>query len=117
MDYAASHAHVMASVNDLHIVRYDQAWAKNGHVMLRYTAEGNFKGEPYMGIEANGNHARWNAAAIFEVEEGKIRSFTKDWDQKVMQIQLGWAPVTESENPRWNLEALRHPEEAREKKK
>ncbi|KAK4924541.1 hypothetical protein LTR49_008431 [Elasticomyces elasticus] len=113
MDYAESHSHVMASVNDLHIVRYDQAWAKNGHVLLRYTAEGSFKGEPYQGIEPNGNHARWSAAAIFEVEEEKIRSFTKDWDQKVMQIQLGWAPVKESDNPRWNLEALKNPEEAR----
>lgn len=116
MDYADSHAHVMASVNDLHIMRFDQVFAKDGHVLLRYTAEGSFKGEPYLGILANGNHARWSAAAIFEVENGKIRSFTKDWDQKVMQIQLGWAPVKESDNPRWNLEALRHPEEYQKKK-
>jgi hypothetical protein len=27
---------------------------------------------------------RW-AAAIFEIEEGKVRSFTKDWDQKVVR--------------------------------
>ncbi len=46
--------------------------------------------------------AKWAAAAIFEVENGKIRSFTKDWDQKTMQIQLGWAPVEQSEDPRWN---------------
>ncbi|KAK3110704.1 hypothetical protein LTR53_014732 [Teratosphaeriaceae sp. CCFEE 6253] len=115
MDYAESHSTVMKSVNDLHIVQYDQAWAKDGHVLLRYTAEGNFKGEPYQGIEPNGNHAKWSAAAIFEVKGGKIKSFTKDWDQKVMQIQLGWAPVKESENPRWNVEALKDPEQARKK--
>lgn len=56
---------------------------------------------------------RW-AAAIFEVENGKVRSFTKDWDQKVMQIQLGWAPVTGSEDARWNEDMLRDPEKARE---
>ena len=77
MDYAESHAHVMKSVNDLHIIRFDQVFGKNGHVLIRYTAEGHFKGEPYMGIEANGNHGKWGAAAIFEVEDGKIRSFTK----------------------------------------
>ena len=57
---------------------------------------------------------RW-AAAIFEIEDGKVKSFTKDWDQKVMQIQLGWAPVGESEDARWNEEMLRRPEEARER--
>jgi hypothetical protein len=43
---------------------------------------------PYHGIEkANPpKKARWSAAAIFEVENGKIKSFTKDWDQKVMQV-------------------------------
>jgi major membrane immunogen (membrane-anchored lipoprotein) len=103
----------MNSVNDLHIMRYDQVFAKNGHVLLRYTACGNFKGAPYQGIEANGNHAQWSAAAIFEVEDGKIKSFTKDWDQKVMQIQLGWAPVNESDDPRWNKTALTYPEKSR----
>ena len=88
MDYAESHAHVMASVNDPHIMRYDQVFAKNGHVLLRYTAERNFKSEPYQGIKPNGNHARWSAAPIFEVENGKIRSFTKDWNQKVSKYKL-----------------------------
>lgn len=86
MDYAESHSKVMASVNDLRIIRFDQAWAKDGHVLLRYSAEGSHKGEPYKGIEATGRHARWCAAAIFEVEGGKVRSFTKDWDQKTMQV-------------------------------
>jgi hypothetical protein len=85
MDYAESHSVVMASVNDLNIIRFDQVFAKYGHVLLRYTAEGSHQGKPYKGIEASGKHARWSAAAIFEVEGGKIRSFTKDWDQKTMQ--------------------------------
>jgi ketosteroid isomerase-like protein len=88
MDYADSHATVMQSVSDLHIIRFDQAWAKDGHVLLRYTAEGSHVGKPYKGIEATGKHAMWTAAAIFEVEDGKIRSFTKDWDQKTMQVSL-----------------------------
>ena len=115
MDYADSHATVMASVADLRIIRFDQAWAKDGHVLLRYTAEGSHCGEPYLGIKATGKEAQWCAAAIFEVEDGKIRSFTKDWDQKTMQIQLGWAPVSESDNPRWNASALSDPEGSRKK--
>jgi predicted ester cyclase len=86
MDYAESHSKVMASVADLRIIRFDQAWAKGGHVLLRYTAEGSHCGKLYKGIEASGKHARWSAAAIFEVDDGKIRSFTKDWDQKTMQV-------------------------------
>ena len=88
MDYAASHSTVMASVADLHIIRFDQVFAKEGHVLLRYTAEGSHCGKPYKGIEASGKHARWSAAAIFEVEGGKIKSFTKDWDQKTMQVSV-----------------------------
>jgi len=113
MDYAESHAHVMASVNDLSIKRFDQTWAKDGHVLLRYTASGHFKGKPYMGIEPSGNYAQWGAAAIFEVEDGKIKSFTKVWYQKVMQIQLGRAPVRSCDDPRWHKEALANPEESR----
>jgi hypothetical protein len=33
-----------------------------------------------------------------------------------VQIQLGWAPVQESDDPRWNIKALRNPEEARKQK-
>lgn len=131
MDYAESHSSVMTSVADLHIIRFDQAWAKDGHVLLRYTAEGSHCGEPYQGIKKTGRHARWAAAAIFEVEDGKIRSFTKDWDQKTMQvceisdeflwlisrqIQLGWAPISESEDLRWNGKALANPEWAQKAK-
>lgn len=134
MDYAQSHSVVMASVADLHIIRFDQAWAKDGHVLLRYTAEGSHCGKPYKGMEKTGRKARWAAAAIFEVKEGKIWSFTKDWDQKTMQvsscwrywfcfemadedkqIQLGWAPVKDSDDPRWNAEALADFERSRKK--
>ncbi|KAF2686930.1 hypothetical protein K458DRAFT_441610 [Lentithecium fluviatile CBS 122367] len=73
------------------------ASVKNSHVLLRYTASGSHYGKPYKGIEKT---------AIFEVEEGK----------KVMQIQLGWAPVKESEDPRWNEEMLRDPDRGREVK-
>lgn len=141
MDYAQSHSVVMESVADLHIIRFDQVFAKNGQVLLRYTAEGSHCGKPYKGIPASGRHAQWSAAAIFEVEDGKIKSFTKDWDQKTMQvctyvlggvepcisrqleahlnhkqIQLGWAPVKESSDPRWNADALANPEMSRKQK-
>lgn len=88
MDYAASHAHVMSSVPDLRIIQYDQAWAKDSHVLLRYTAEGSHCGKPYQGIERSDppRRARWSAAAVFEVEDGRVRSFTKEWDQKTMQV-------------------------------
>ncbi|KAI4722827.1 NTF2-like protein [Aureobasidium sp. EXF-10727] len=89
-DYAESHSHVMASIADLHIVCYDQVFAKDGHVLLRYTAEGSHCGEPHNGIEKTGNKAKWSAAAIFEVEDGKVKSFTKDWDKLHMWKQLGW---------------------------
>ena len=103
LDYAESHAHVMASVNDLRIVRFDQAWAKNSHVLLRYTAEGSHCGKPYKGIERADppRRARWSAAAIFEVEDGKVKSFTKDWDQKVMQVSFESASLRVWENGGW----------------
>lgn len=116
MDYAQSHSVVMASVADLHIIRFDQAWAKGNHVLLRYTAEGSHCGEPYKGTAKTGKHARWAAAAIFETKDNKILSFTKDWDQKTMQIQLGWAPVNPSDDPRWNAEALANPEKSQKAK-
>uniref|UniRef100_A0A0D2XR35 SnoaL-like domain-containing protein n=1 Tax=Fusarium oxysporum (strain Fo5176) TaxID=660025 RepID=A0A0D2XR35_FUSOF len=94
MDYADSHSTVMASVADLKIIRFDQSWAKDGHVLLRYTAQGSHCGEPYKGISKTGRHAQWSAAAIFEVEDGKIRSFTKDWDQKTMQAYSRPRPVS-----------------------
>ena len=88
MDYAESHPHVMASVNDLHIVRFDQIFAKKEQVSLRYAAEGSSDGKPYLGIKPIGNHAQWSAAAIFEVRDGRVYSFSRDWDQEVMQVGI-----------------------------
>ena len=90
MDYAESHSKVMACVADLHIVQYDQCWAKDGHVLLRYTAEGSHCGKPHNGIEATGKKASWYAAAIFEVKDGKVAGWEKCWDKLNMFKQLGW---------------------------
>ncbi|KAK0511473.1 hypothetical protein JMJ35_006046 [Cladonia borealis] len=90
LDYADSHAHVMSAIADLHIVSYDIVFAKAGHVLLRYSAEGSHCGEPHNGIEPSGRKAKWSAAAIFEVRNGKIHSFTKEWDKLNMWKQLGW---------------------------
>lgn len=59
-------------------------------MLLRYTAEGSHCGKPYKGIERADppRRARWSAAAIFEIEGGKVKSFTKEWDQKVMDVSL-----------------------------
>jgi len=90
LDYADSHSKVMSSIADLHIKSYDVLFAKDGHVLLRYSAEGTHCGEPHNGIEATGKKASWTASAIFEVENGKIKSFTKEWDKLNMWKQLGW---------------------------
>jgi predicted ester cyclase len=89
-DYAQSHSEVMASVSDLSIDSYDLVFAKNGLVLLRYSASGSHCGEPHNGIEASGKKAKWHAAAIFEVEGGKIRGWRKEWDKVDMWSQLGW---------------------------
>jgi hypothetical protein len=57
-EYAESHSKVMASIADLHIVCYDQVFAKDGHVLLRYTAEGSHCGEAHNGIEKSGKKAK-----------------------------------------------------------
>lgn len=80
MDYADSHSKVMACVADLEIHSYDIVFAKDSHVLLRYSAGGSHCGEPHNGIKASGRKANWTAAAIFEVEDGKVKSFTKEWD-------------------------------------
>ncbi|KAF9700964.1 hypothetical protein EKO04_000751 [Ascochyta lentis] len=89
-DYAESHSKVMACVSDLHIDSYDVIFAKGGHVCLRYSASGSHNGEPHNGIEATGNKAAWHAAAIFEVEHGKIKGWINEWDKLHMWKQLGW---------------------------
>ena len=80
----------MAAVSDLHIIAYDIIFAKDGHVLLRYSAEGSHTGEPHNGIEATGRNAQWSASAIFEVEGGKIKGWIKEWDKLNMWKQLGW---------------------------
>ncbi|KAK4690654.1 hypothetical protein P7C71_g6185, partial [Lecanoromycetidae sp. Uapishka_2] len=90
LDYAESHSHVMSAIADLHIVSYDIVFAKDGHVLLRYSAEGSHCGEAHNGIEPSGRKAKWTAAAIFEVKDGKVYSFTKEWDKLNMWKQLGW---------------------------
>lgn len=90
LDYADSHAKVMSAIADLHIITYDIVFAKDGHVLLRYSAEGSHCGQPHNGIEPTGKKAKWTAAAIFEVRDGKIYSFTKEWDKLNMWKQLGW---------------------------
>ncbi|KAI9816171.1 MAG: hypothetical protein M1827_001772 [Pycnora praestabilis] len=90
LDYADSHSKVMSAVADLRIVSYDIAFAKDGHVLLRYSAEGSHCGKPHNGIEPSGRKAKWSAAAIFEVRNGKVHSFTKEWDKLHMFKQLGW---------------------------
>ena len=98
LDYADSHAKVMSCIADLHITSYDIVFAKDGHVLLRYSAEGSHCGQPHNGIEPSGKKAKWTAAAIFEVEGGKVHSFTKEWDKLNMWKQLGWVCMI-SERP------------------
>ena len=90
LDYADSHAHVMSAIADLHISSYDIVFAKGGHVLLRYSAEGTHCGEPHNGIAPTGKKAQWTASAIFEVKDYKVHSFTKEWDKLNMWKQLGW---------------------------
>ena len=98
----------MSAIADLHIISYDIVFAKDGHVLLRYSAEGSHCGQPHNGIEASGNKAKWSAAAIFEVKDGKVRSFTKEWDKLNMWKQLGWvcSLFTASSGPRSELQGI-----------
>jgi len=80
----------MASVADLHIKSYDVVFAKDKMVCLRYSAEGSHCGKDHNSIQPTGNKASWTASAIFEVEGGKVKSFTKEWDKLNMWKQLGW---------------------------
>jgi predicted ester cyclase len=90
LDYADSHAKVMSALADLHIESFDILFAKGPHVALRYSATGSHCGGPHNGIEKTGERAHWTASALFEVEGGKIKSFTKEWDKLHMWRQLGW---------------------------
>ena len=59
LDYADSHAKVMSAIADLHIINYDIVFAKDGHVLLKYSAEGSHCGQPHNGIEPSGKEAKW----------------------------------------------------------
>ncbi|KAI8817452.1 uncharacterized protein EV422DRAFT_500048, partial [Fimicolochytrium jonesii] len=90
LDYADSHRTVMDAVNDLSITSYDYVFAKDNMVLLRYSASGTHKGKPHKDIQPTGRKASWHAAAIFEVEDGKLKKFVKEWDKLLMWTQFGW---------------------------
>ncbi|KIW75865.1 hypothetical protein Z517_10610 [Fonsecaea pedrosoi CBS 271.37] len=100
MDYPDSHAVVMAGVSDLHIMRFDQVFAKTGHVLLRHTAEGSHVGKPYNGIKATNRHAVWKRFKV-SPRAGSRRPCRSNWAGLL---------VTESSDPGWNAKALAEPE-------
>lgn len=93
-EYAEDHALIMQQVNDLHIVSFDVLFAKEDRVCIRYTAQGSHSGVPHGDIKATGKKAMWTASALFQVENGKLVEFIKDWNKLSMWQQLGW-PVEE----------------------
>ncbi|TFY67690.1 hypothetical protein EVJ58_g1445 [Rhodofomes roseus] len=82
-EYAGSHAKVLQSLNDLHIIQFDVVIAKEDFVSLRYTAEGTHTGEPHGGIQPNGQHAQWTAQGSFIMEGGKIKHW---WKGECMRV-------------------------------
>lgn len=88
--YAEDHGKLMRQVNDLHIVSFDFFFADGDRVGLRYTAEGSHNGEPHGNIQPSGRKARWTAAALFRVKNGKLAEFIKEWNKLAMWEQLGW---------------------------
>lgn len=89
-EYAEDHGRLMKQVNDLHIVSFDVLFTADDRVCLRYTAEGAHGGEPHGDIQPTGKTARWTAAALFQVEDGKLVEFIKEWNKLSMWEQLGW---------------------------
>jgi predicted ester cyclase len=89
-EYAEDHGRIMEQVTDLHIVSFDVLFAKGDRVCLRYSAEGTHRGTPHGDIQPTGRTARWSAAALFRVEDGKLTEFIKDWNKLSMWEQLGW---------------------------
>ncbi|EJD47251.1 hypothetical protein AURDEDRAFT_163858 [Auricularia subglabra TFB-10046 SS5] len=75
--YTESHAKVLGSLPDLHIVHFDVVSAKEDAVALRYTAAGTHTGKPHHGIAPTGNHASWTAQGHFILEGGKIKHWWK----------------------------------------
>lgn len=41
-------------------------------------------------MPASGKKASWTACMIFEIENNKIITITKEWDKLAMWKQLGW---------------------------
>lgn len=93
-EYAEDHGRLMQQVNDLHIVSFDVLFADADRVCLRYTAEGAHRGQPHGDIEPTGRTARWSAAALFQVADGQLVEFIKEWNKLSMWEQLGW-PASE----------------------
>lgn len=93
-EYADDHGRIMEQVNDLHIVNFDVLFCSGDRVCLRYSAEGAHLGAYHGDIAPTGRNAQWSAAAIFEVRDGKLFEFIKDWDKLSMWEQLGW-PIEE----------------------
>ncbi|MGC2655174.1 MAG: ester cyclase [Mycobacterium sp.] len=93
-EYAEDHGRLMEQVNDLHIVNFDVSFGSGDRVCLRYTAEGSHSGKAHGDIAPTGRKARWSAAALFRVQDGKLVEFIKDWNKLSMWEQLGW-PVEE----------------------
>lgn len=89
-DYAEAHGRLMREITDLRIVDIDIAFAGEDRVALRYTAEGSHGGAAHGSLPATGNAARWTAAALFRVEDGKLTEFVKEWNKLAMWEQLGW---------------------------
>lgn len=92
--YADAHAELMTQLDDLHFVSFDIEVVKEDQVVFRYTAEGTHAGAPHGSLAPTGRKARWTAAALFRIEDGKLVEFVKEWNKLPMWEQLGW-PVEE----------------------
>ncbi|MET0269571.1 MAG: ester cyclase [Sphingomonas sp.] len=88
--YADAHGALMEQLDDLRIVDFDVAFVRGDRVAFRYTAEGAHKGKPHGALPATGATARWTAAALFRVEDGRLVEFVKEWNKLAMWEQLGW---------------------------
>lgn len=88
--YAEDHGRLMEQVSNLRIVSFDVLFGADDRVCLRYTAEGAHCGQPHGDLAPTGRTARWSAAAIFQVRDGKLYEFIKDWNKLSMWEQLGW---------------------------
>ena len=93
-EYASAHAKIMQSLPDLHFESFDVLFAKEDRVALRYSASGSHIGTPHGNTAPTRRTAHWTAAALFQVREGKIVEWVKEWNRLDMWQQLGW-PIEE----------------------